>query len=371
MNFFQIIIAANILVAISSCTQQTESNDQGILGLFGVDSDDIEYVSIADTKENAFSLNMPKGWESRASLERFFTISRQCGVTISPDKKTRIFFGDPTIPNFTIPMPEIGLFEDSPFGNQLSQVRPYIPSDKFLPDYCQMAFGKRNSFKIVSVKPNQQLQSDYEKSFQQSGAQSTITASTVVFEYSENGTKFMGEISGVAYLLGYNWNVDLKGFTCEPSNKQLAEDVLAEMTNSFKTNNEWRQKENAAFAARMENDRMKNAMIMNQMTTSHNQRMADMQQNFNAHQQRMGQMQSSNDAYNQGYMNSQQSQDEQHRRFVDFIRGEEQVSSGNSQMKVEAGYNHYYVNQSSGEYIGTNSQFQSTPNNYEEWQIDN
>lgn len=353
-----------------ACNQQNgPEQGEGLNSLFD-NSKELEFITITDAKENAFSVNMPKGWESKVSLERFFNISRQCGVSVSPDNKIRVFFGDPTIPNFTIPIPELGLFEGGPFSNQLSQIRVYTPADKFLPEYTFMAFGKRNGFKIVSIHPNPKLQSEYEKSFQQAGAESTISASTVSFEYNENGTQFMGELSGVAYLVGYNWNVDVKGFTCERSMKQLAEAVLNEMTNSFKTNEEWRQKENAAFAARMENDRRNNAMIMNQMSASHNQRMADMQQNFNAHQQRMADIQSSNDAYNQGYINSQQSQDQQHRRFVDFIRGEEQVSNGNSKMKVESGYNHYYVYQSSGEYIGTNSQFESNPTNFEEWQID-
>jgi len=343
----------------------------------------LEFTTLSDANENAFTVDMPKGWTSKVSIERVYSQVRNCGVSVSPDGKTRLFFGDPSFPMFNLPAPEYGMTEGMQTGNPLSQVSRFIPAEQFFRDYAKMAFGKNTGFKIISSEPDKELQQTYEKAFEKNGAQSTITTAAVVFEYTDGTEKKTGRINGVAFLMDMIWSVDCSGFSTSAGKSEIAEKYQAAMVKSFKTNPQWREKENQLFAQRMETDRQNSDANMRQMTNAHNQRMSDMNSNFNAHQSRMKDMQASHDAYNQNWSNAQAGQnnqawssgqasnDNQHRRTIDAIRGEEQVSNGNQVGKVEAGYNHYYVNSSTGQYFGTNSQPQSTPENYQEWQIDN
>jgi hypothetical protein len=267
-------------------------------------------------------------------------------------------------------MPEYGMYEGAQTGNPLSQVKHFVPADQFFREYANMAFGSNKQFKIVSVTPDDELKQEYEKAFAKSTANAKITTASVQFEFNEGTEKRTGKVNGVAYLAGGIWGVDCSGYTTSVDQVPLAEKCITEIRKSFKTNPEWREKENQAFASRMETDRQNSDARMRQMTNAHNQRMNDMNANFNAHQSRMNNLQSSYDAQNQAWNNNQANQDNQHRRNVDLIRGEEQVRNGNQVGKVESGYNHYYINKSTGQYFGTNSQPQSPPENYEEWQID-
>jgi len=364
-----------ILIFLSfSCNSDKNPESKGLLESISeaaVVADELGFETIADPNENAFSVNMPKGWTTKVSLERLNSITRNCGVSVSPDGKTRIFFGDPSFPSFNLPNPQMGMYEGAPSGNPLSQVSRFIPSEIFFNDYAKMAFGTKSKFKITGITENTELKNTYEKAFAKSGVNSTITASCVAFEFYEGAEKYLGKINGVSFLMDNIWGVDCNGYTTTENGTQDAEKILAEISTTFKTNPQWREKENNAFASRMEADRQQSSAYMQQMTNAHNQRMNDMNNNFNAHQQRMGNLQSSYDEQNQNYQNTQNSNDVQHRKNIDVIRGEEQVRNGNQVAKVEAGYNHYYVNQSSGQYYGTNSEPQSVPENYEKWEVDN
>lgn len=333
-----------------------------------------EWTTLSDLNENAFTVDMPKGWDSKISLVRQYGQTRNCGVTTSPDGKIRLFFGDPSIPSFNVPMPELGMYENMPTGNPLSQVSRFIPAGRFFSDYAGMAHGKKSGFKIVSVTTDKELQEEYEKAFTLASggntANTTITTARVLFEYTDNGHKVSGALNGVTYLLGTIWGVECSGYTAAGDLSEQAETYRVAMLRSFKINPQWRQKEDQAFAARMEANRQQNNAYMQQMTNAHNQRMSDMNASFNAHQSRMQNMQASHDAWNQSWSNNQAMQDRQHGRTIDMIRGEEQVRSGNQYGKVESGYNHYYVNPNTGQYFGTNSPVQSLPENYQEWQID-
>ncbi len=153
-NLSKILLAAIVLFQVAACAdsnQNSSSEKNGILGFFSSDeSNDLSYESMTDPNENAFTIDVPKGWNSRISLERFNTITRQCGVTVSPDNKTRVFFGDPSIPNFVLPEPSIGLYENGPFDTPTSQLRQFVSDENFMSDYTKMAYGRSTSIELYN-----------------------------------------------------------------------------------------------------------------------------------------------------------------------------------------------------------------------------
>ncbi len=378
-SFYTLTVAAAI--TLTSC----DSSNEGNSGLFGSNerktiamntidgsNETIEFINMTEPKENAFSIDMPKGWNNMIGLERVGNETRNCGVSVSPDNKARIFFGDPSIPAFTKPIPQIGLHEGYNSGNPRDQVRSFIPAEKFYSDYATGAFGRNQAFKILSVKPDRAVEQKYRKTFENMGngaAQMGIHTASVIFEYTLNNEPYKGKILGVSIDGPTSWNTDLNGFTAPASQFEAMEKIIGTITESFKTNPQWREQQNQAFAARMQNQQNQSNAQMQQMTSAHNQRMNDMNNNWNAHQQRMGNLQQSYDQQNQSWNNQQDSWDNQRKRNIDGIREEQLVRGNNGQYgKVEAGYNNYYVNPNTNQYFGTNSELQSVPENYQQWE---
>ena len=379
MRFTQLLscLAFIISTLVMSCSQKGSQTDPGLSSESpsetpgSGESAELEYESLKDPNEGAFTVQMPKGWKSKIGLERISGSIRECGVSLSPDGKTRLFFGDPSIPTFTIPMPEWGMPEGVQTGNPLSQVRNYVPAGNFVKEYASMAFGNANQFKITAVEDDPQLQQEYLSQAKKAGATAKITAARLRFEYEENKEKRIGLIRCVTSEVGYSWFVNVSGFNTTEAEFSKTQRRYETMAQSYKTDPAWREKENLAFASRMEQDRMLSAQRMQQMTSAHQQRMSDMNSNFQAHQQRMNNLHSSYDNYNQAYQQQMQSRDENHRRFVDVITDKQQIRQGNQVGKAEAGYNQYYVNSSTGQYFGTNSPVDQIPEGYEAWEIDN
>ncbi len=383
MKANQILLVAGIVV-LTACGNNTENGTAGFfdnshsssneiaMNMGNNGAEEIEFVTMTDPKENAFSIDMPKGWNNMISLERVGTETRNCGVSISPDNKIRFFISDPSIPSFTKPMPQIGLHEGYNSGNPMSQVRSFIPADKFYTDYVTNAFGRNQGFKIVSVSPDREVEKKYRDTFKSMGdvsGQMGAHTAIVIFEFTLNNEPYKGKLLGVSVDGPMSWNADLNGFTAPASQFEMAEKIARKMSDSFKTNPQWREQQNQAFAARMQNQRDQSNAQMQQMTSAHNQRMNDMQNDWNAHQQRMGNLQQSYDSHNNAWQNQQNSLDNQHKRTIDGIREEQLVRGNNGQYgKVESGYNNYYVNPNTNQYFGTNSELQTVPENYQQWQ---
>jgi len=376
-NYLLAVLASSLLVSCGGSSTSDSKADNGTEikietqeNSNSVESDKIVLVKTDDPLENAFSVDMPKDWYTKVGLERPYGIIKSCGVAISPDQKTRIFFGDPSIPSFTLPMPEIGFYEGMSLGNPLQVVSSYVDPNQFFESYTKMAYAKYPGFKIKSITPNAELQRIYSEGAEKVGFKARIVALTITFEYDEDNERRIGKINGISSLAESMWSVEVNGFTTTEEKKDEIENCLALIVKSYKTNPQWREKENRAHEQRMQMNAQASANYMQQMTQAHNQRMANMQSSFNAHQQRMGNLQAGYDAQNQTYINNQISSDNQHRRTIDVIRGEETVRQGNKTAKVEAGYNNYYINSSNNSYYGTNSDPQTVPSGYEKWNVE-
>jgi hypothetical protein len=377
-------------VLFSSCSSNKSNVDEQFSdnssseGFFGglFSDNDICFVTVSDPKENAFKVNLPKGWNSEVSLVRRGTQYRNAGVSNSPDGKTSLFFGDPSLPYFSLPISEYGMREGMQTGDPLLQVSRFISPDKFFSNYVKKKHSNKPGFRITNVQPNNNIKQSWESEIQKAGVQAQISTADISFEFVNGNEKIAGKVQGVCFLLQQGWGVSLNGYTTQASNIDVAEKCLAEMTSSFKSNEEWMTRENKMAAQRMNAQHQQNMQASQASFNAHQQRMAANQASFNAHQNKMKgiyaasdaqfnnymSQQQTNDQSHQNYMNQQYSNDRSHENFVDYIRDEQRVSNGNQYGKVESGYNNYYVNESTGEYFGTQSEMDVVPDNYEQWQ---
>lgn len=368
-----------LVVVLSSCSNKNNENslaaneqeESGFLNsIFGDDNSSIEFVNITEPNEQAFSVNVPKGWKANIAMLRRGDGVQNVGSATSPDGNTHVFFGDPNIPSFAMPNPQLSMYEGMQTGNPLFQIRSFISADRFFNEYASKRFGNNQNFRILNTQPNQAVLQKFNSELSKQGAQANVTAADVTFEYQHQGKNTIGKITGVCMSIGEIWTAVVSGYTTVggASEAALADKCLAELNSSFKANQQWQQRENQNVAMRSQQRHQQNMQMMQSSYNAHQNRMNNMQNNFNAHQNRMRDLSNTYDNANQSWMNNQQSNDRSHENFVDYIRDEQRVSNGDQYGKVESGYNNYYVNESTGEYFGTQSQMDVVPDNYEQWQ---
>ena len=95
-------------------------------------SSSASFVSHTDPRENAFKVSFPEGWQTKVSLERPHQQIRTCGISVSPDGKSRLFLGDPSIPTFMQPNPQMGMNAGMNTGNPLLVIQPLIPASRLI-----------------------------------------------------------------------------------------------------------------------------------------------------------------------------------------------------------------------------------------------
>lgn len=316
-----------------------------------------EMTRIADTRENAFSLELPEDWQNFITLERPYGQVRNCAVSISPDQRSRIFFGDPNMPIFSLPNPQMYLRAGMNTGNPLFQVRNFQPADQFFADYMKRTYGQLENFQIIAQEPNPFYQEAVEEMAAKENVQAQITTTRIHFSFTDQGEEVQGVINGMTMQAQEVWIPGIYGFmTMDDVEEmdQMANQALA----SYEINPEWQEQEN-----------LRNQQKMQEQTAAHNQRMQRMQQNFQAHQNRMQQRYNAADQQYQNWRQNQAAQDLQHDRFIDNIRDKETVTNGSYSGKVDAGYNNYYVDPNTGNYIGTNIEENPDISVYEHWKI--
>lgn len=90
-----------------------------------------------------------------------------------------------------------------------------------------------------------------------------------------------------------------------------------------------------------------------EMTDRHEANMARLHASASAHQERMQAIWASNDAQMTSYDDRMQSSDVSHRQFLNYINEESTVqSTSGSKFQVQTGFETYWVNPSTREYVG-------------------
>ena len=105
-------------------------------------------VPITDPVNNAFSAQVPEGWESLAYSTVEGQVTRLVVNTVSPDGGTVLFVGDPKIPSYW--EPEAANEMVVRFADMLDsmELRSYTPAEQYVVEYVNEKFGEIDDFQL-------------------------------------------------------------------------------------------------------------------------------------------------------------------------------------------------------------------------------
>jgi hypothetical protein len=365
----KIMAIAVIALSVIGCNNQKSTDNTSETSTKTVSPSEIELEWLKDPVEAAFEVQLPKGWKNDAYLYRVYELSRNVATSLSPDGNTALFFGDPKMPYYSIPTPELN--ENSPFANlnPLSKYAQYETADNYFEKYVQNKFGKLPGFKITGKGECPEYISLIEKDFTKHGIRADeITTTRIFFDYDMDGKKVHALLNGTVTRYMSIWMPGVNGIstTADPT---TFNDMIFKIVSTVKPSQAWLDKEK---------------QMRDQRWAQHQQNMqnqqANMQASYQSHQIRMQNMQQSFDQHNKNWQQQQNAIDHNHGMFLNMIKEENTVSTSSGQtFQVDNSHQKYYYNKSNNTYIGTDQHTtiddlrkndpSINPDNYEETQI--
>lgn len=299
----------------------------------------LSYDRWQDPEENAFSLDVPRGWSVKGGAHRFAPMDvRFAVVALSPDNQIRVTRGDAELPTFALPSDA-----DRFIGNTRGSVdligyraffKDYLPGAKFAREYVQtkVARGCTNlQFKSERGRPDlvQAINAIYAR-YAAQGVPIRYEAGEVAFTCDYNGQALQGYYLAVTWFIhgstgGALWAVEhLYGYLATNAKAAEAQAALQQMAMSAQTNPEWSARQQG-----LTNQAVKIGTDM---------------------------IRAVSEAMLSNYWSHTRSRDEHMRRTVNAIAGTEDVVDPQTgrQYNIYSGSNYYWINRG-GEIAGTNT----------------
>lgn len=221
-------------------------------------SQNIQYVVWEDPEKDAFSLDVPVGWNVTGGLLEPNPGDLRLGVEIdSPDNKVGVVYGDTRIPLY-ISMSGVpdspGLVEGTeyyPEYNLYLKAKQYMTGKEFAKAYADFVMKDIPGVVYNGDLDRPDLSQAINEVYRQSGLPLEANAGETTFTIEVNGERWQGYCLAVTEKrnLGsgsYIWQVSkLIGYIAPDSREQLARSVLERAVNSFKYNNVWIQNQKA------------------------------------------------------------------------------------------------------------------------------
>ena len=152
----------------------------------------VTWITVRDTREQAFSIDVPKGWKISGGMFRFgFVDARPYVDMTSPDGKTNIRLGDATIPGYACPNPWVPAESHGP------RVASYAAGDAFSKKYGEARFS--TMCQNLQVYQNHPMTPKYHPAGQ---GLIRITGGETIFTCSENGQPMAGYVYAETMLIG-------------------------------------------------------------------------------------------------------------------------------------------------------------------------
>ncbi|MEI2640029.1 MAG: hypothetical protein V9F03_13685 [Microthrixaceae bacterium] len=334
-----------------------------------------DLVLVSDPVNNAFSVQVPLGWDNLVYSTVEGQIHNEIVNSMSPDGETVLFIGDPKIPSYWDPDQANEITRQFTENLDSMDLAYYSPAPEYFSKYVTDKFGQLDGFQVTGSELDSTVVQRYQDAFAARGLQvPQIDAVVIRFTFSDDAGKTTNALlKGVTINSGPVWQASAMGIgtTGNP------DDFLAMLQQVFDS-----KKTNPDFTA-SQNQRHEQIMAQIQanteaMTRRHEANMAQIQASANAHQQRMQAMWSANDASVSNFYQRMNSGDVQQRGFLNYINEENTVqTSGGQKMQVDNSYQRYWVNKSDGSYVGGDINFGDSqlrgmglnPSDYEEAQI--
>jgi hypothetical protein len=221
-------------------------------------SQNVQYDVWEDPKKDAFSLEVPMGWNVTGGLLEPNPGDLRLGVEIdSPDNKVGIIYGDTRIPLYIsmTEMPDsLGLVDGTeyyPEYNLYLKAKQYMTGKEFAKAYADYVMKDIPGVVYNGDQDRPDLSQAINAVYRQSGLPLDANAGETTFTIEVNGERWQGYCLAVTEKrdLGsgsYLWQVSkLIGYIAPDSRELLARSVLERAVNSFKYNSVWIQNQKA------------------------------------------------------------------------------------------------------------------------------
>lgn len=311
-------------------------------------------VMMSDPVDNAFTMEVPAGWDTVAYSSGGFYNPHNVVSSLSPDGKTVLFMGDQTLPVYWNPVGVLPNIVEMSKVLDFYTITSYQPAESYFPEYVTRKFGELPGFEITGVtsKPDQVMK--LQQTFIDSGGYAPEAHIVdVFFDYTASGETIHALVNGMTLNSGPFWAVDLAGLATNRDVEEYLPMVQA-MSRSLQITDDYKARAQANHDAAMAQIKA----FGEKMTGQHNANMRWIKQSAAAHQSRMEAIWAQGDASMQNYYNRMDSMDHTQRDFLNYITEEETVSGGaTGTRQVASGATNYWVNKYDNSYVGGDINF--------------
>jgi hypothetical protein len=296
----------------------------------------LDYVRWQDPKENAFSIEVPRGWSVTGGMFRFAPVDARGAVELtSPDGQIRITSGDAEIPTHTVPTQTLAMtgFREgswySPGYGVRMMVRRYVPGVNYASEYVQRKIGAGcPGVRILDARDRPDLARQLGQVYSQSGLvsqQLSVGEAAFTCGGSMRGAFLAGTLLTGTQGIGI-WQVQhLVGYVAPANRVAEAEAVLRHLIESAQVNPQWAQMQQGVTAASSRIVARTHAEISASMSES--------------------------------YWSRQRSQDNLSRQWSNVTLGQTDVVDPvtGEKWKVASGNNYYWRKEGTGQVAGTDT----------------
>lgn len=246
----------------------------------------VQWVKYVDPAEHAFSIDVPAGWRVQGGSRRMNTVDIRTGVDIaSPDGAIQIFYGDASVPIYTLPSPMlaraglgVGQVYSPGFGQQMV-IMPYHNGEAFAAQWGAQRIGRIcGGVQRTGAQPRPDASHGIDQAMAAFGIHTSIQAGEANFSCSLQGTPAAGYVFAATELVRAQmsslWDVkSLAGFVAAQPRAAEANALLGHIVSSFAIDPGWaaRQQQLTAETSRaiaQTNQVVSNAIAQNHKTLS-------------------------------------------------------------------------------------------------------
>jgi hypothetical protein len=209
------------------------------------------------SSEHAFTVEVPQGWQSSASLLRHGPVDIVYLATArSPDGTITLFLNDPDVPVFSLPndLLAFGGFREgmqySPGFGLVTIVGRYLTGDQFAVEWGRRRLAREcQNVEVTQVRPLPEESTMLDFGFYTGGPQVSILAGDASFSCTARGAKQVGYLFAATTQVmmpgGYGiWTVGpVTGFVAPEARAGEAAELLIHLATSLRIDDDWAQRQ--------------------------------------------------------------------------------------------------------------------------------
>lgn len=242
------------IVSTFSFTEPGKNASQDEMSQNSVMSQKVEYIQWHDPQSDAFSLDVPSGWNVEGGLVDMGAHDPRLGVEIdSPDSKVGVICGDRDIPKYISARGSYesqSLVEGSVKSDQYGMYllsKHYMTGEEYARAYIEYLLGRYSisGFNFTGSEDRQDLSGSINEVYSRYGLPMRASAGEAAFTLQVGDERYQGYCMAVTEWYGTStddclWQVSqLIGYIAPDSRETQARSVLDRAVNSFKLNSSW------------------------------------------------------------------------------------------------------------------------------------